>query len=105
MEVLVLKSLMTQGAAIHSQRNAARKVRVRQRPCGTLATRRVPRGERPCRRGHVRLGPGLVDEHQASGTKPTLVLLPPGAATRDVGAILLGGAERVLWDGPLYPAA
>src|SRR6516164_2932573 len=41
---------MTQGAAIRSQRNAARKVNVRQRPCGSLAIRRVPRGERPWRR-------------------------------------------------------
>src|ERR1700730_657509 len=41
---------MTQGAAMRSQRNAARKVNVRQRPCGTLAIRRVPRGERPWRR-------------------------------------------------------
>ena len=38
---------MTQGATIRSQRNAARKVNVRQRPCGSLAIRRVPRGERP----------------------------------------------------------
>src|SRR5262245_63771639 len=38
---------MTQGASIRSERSAARKVSVRQRPCGTLATRRVPRGARP----------------------------------------------------------
>src|SRR5215831_11056031 len=41
---------MTQGAAIRSQRKAARKVKVRQRPCGSLAIKRVPRGERPWRR-------------------------------------------------------
>src|SRR5262249_45293838 len=41
---------MTQGAAIRSQRKAARKVNVRQRPCGSLAIKRVPRGERPWRR-------------------------------------------------------
>src|SRR6516164_3932884 len=41
---------MTQGATIRSQRNAARKVNVRQRPCGSLAIRRVPRGECPWRR-------------------------------------------------------
>src|SRR3954468_223029 len=41
---------MTQGAVMRSQRKAARKVSVRQRPCGTLATRRVPRAQRPCRR-------------------------------------------------------
>src|SRR5262252_1062348 len=41
---------MTQGAAIRSQRNAARKVNVRQRPWGSLAIKRVPRGERPWRR-------------------------------------------------------
>src|SRR5215212_357294 len=41
---------MTQGAAIRSERNAARKVSVRQRPCGTLATSRCPRTQRPWRR-------------------------------------------------------
>src|SRR5262249_58600562 len=35
---------MTQGAAIRSQRKAARKVNVRQRPCGSLAIKRLPRG-------------------------------------------------------------
>ena len=38
------------GAAIRSQRKAARKVKVRQRPCGSLAIKRVPRGARPWRR-------------------------------------------------------
>ena len=52
----------TQGAVMRSQRNAARKVRVRQRACGTLATRRVPRGASPMPPGHVGLGPSLVDE-------------------------------------------
>src|SRR5205085_5914468 len=41
---------MTHGASMRSQRNAARKVSVRQRPCGTLATSRRPRSERPWRR-------------------------------------------------------
>src|SRR5439155_12010713 len=41
---------MTQGASMRSQRSAAKKVSVRQRLCGTLATRRRPRSERPWRR-------------------------------------------------------
>ena len=43
--------------------------------------------------GHVGLGPGLVDEHQALGVKPVLMLLPPGAAPGDVGPILLAGVQ------------
>src|SRR5438067_9697884 len=39
---------MTHGASIRSERNAARKVSVRQRPCGTLATSLRPRAQRPC---------------------------------------------------------
>jgi len=69
---------MTQGAVMRSQRSAARKVRVRQRPC-------------PAR--HVGLGPSLVDEHQPPRVKPALMLLPPGATTGDVGAVLLAGAK------------
>src|SRR5437763_1037070 len=38
---------MTQGASIRSERRAARKVSVRQRPCGTFATSRSPRAQRP----------------------------------------------------------
>ena len=43
---------------------AARKVSVRQRPCGALATSRWPRGAQPLQRRHVGLGPGLVDEDE-----------------------------------------
>src|SRR2546421_11527838 len=39
---------MTHGASIRLERNAARKVSVRQRPCGTLATSLWPRAQRPC---------------------------------------------------------
>jgi len=38
---------MTQGAVRPSQRNAARKVRVRHLPKGALATRRWPLAHRP----------------------------------------------------------
>ena len=38
------------GAVMRSWRSAARKVSVRQRPCGTLATSRAPRRQRPWRR-------------------------------------------------------
>ncbi len=43
--------------------------------------------------GHVGLGPGLVDEDQAPGIKPALILLPPGAPSGDVGPILLAGVQ------------
>src|SRR3974390_3073793 len=97
---------MTQGAVIRSQRSAARKVSVRQRPCGTLATSRVPRAQRPWRggvfvlgpgpvaAGHVGLGPSLVEEDQAARIKPALMGLPPDPAAGDVGAILLAGVHR-----------
>ncbi len=40
----------TKGASIRSRRNAATKVRVRQRPCGALAKSLRPRGAQPRRR-------------------------------------------------------
>src|SRR5437879_3036101 len=47
----------------------------------------------PMAAGHVGLGPGLVDEHQATGIKPVLILLPPLPPAGHVGAILLGGEQ------------
>lgn len=47
---------------------------------------------RPAAQGsHVRLGPGLVDEHEAAGIRPVLELLPLLASPRHLGAQLLGG--------------
>lgn len=46
-------------------------------------------------RGHVRLGPCLVDEDQTAGVDPPLVPLPPGAAAAHVGAVLLLGKLRL----------
>jgi len=40
--------------------------------------------------GHVGLGPGLVDKDETGRIDFRLVPLPPGAAARDVRAILLG---------------
>ena len=42
---------------------------------------------------HVGLGPGLVGEDQASGINPVLILLPLGAPSGDVGAILFAGGQ------------
>jgi hypothetical protein len=42
---------------------------------------------------HVGLGPGLVDEDQASGIKPALIALPLGASASDVGSILFAGVQ------------
>ena len=50
-------------------------------------------GATPVPAGHVGLGPGLVDEHQALGIKPALMLLPPGAPAGDVDAILFAGVQ------------
>src|SRR4029077_5844387 len=43
--------------------------------------------------GHIGLGPGLVDEDQASRIKVPLVLLPLDAPAGDVGAVLLRGEQ------------
>ena len=52
-------------------------------------------------RGHVGLGPGLVDEHQAGGVDPVLIQNPLRPPARHVGTILLGGDQRLfLCDSP-----
>src|SRR6266516_2883933 len=53
-----------------------------------LTSRRPPMGA-----GHVGLGPGLVDEDQTRRIKSALILLPLRPAPRDVGTILLAGAQ------------
>src|SRR5712692_10900860 len=47
----------------------------------------------PMAAGHIGLGPGLVDEDQALGVKPALVLLPPDAPPGDVGTVLFAGVQ------------
>jgi hypothetical protein len=47
--------------------------------------------------GHIGLGPGLVEEHQAPGVKPALVRLPPRPPAGDVGAILLAGMQAFFY--------
>ena len=42
-------------------------------------------------RCHVGLGPGLVDEHEAPGIKPPLILLPLPAPPCHLGPELFGG--------------
>ena len=46
-------------------------------------------GTPAAQRRHVGLGPGLVDEHQAGGVDPPLILLPLLTPPGDVGTILL----------------
>jgi hypothetical protein len=58
-----------------------------------LGNQTAAAGTAPVPPGHVGLGPGLVDEDQASRVKPALMLLPPGAPSGDVGAILLAGVQ------------
>lgn len=45
-------------------------------------------------RRHVGLRPGLIDEDEASGIKPTLILLPLGSPARDLRPQLLDGEQR-----------
>jgi hypothetical protein len=45
--------------------------------------------------GHVRLRPGLVDEHQASGIEVGLRLEPGLAPLQDVRTVLLAGVRRL----------
>jgi hypothetical protein len=61
---------------MRSQRSAAKKVRVRQRPSGASAISRSPLSTRPWVRCHVGLCPGLVDEDQTGRIKPPLILFP-----------------------------
>jgi len=84
---------MTQGAAMQSQRSAARKVSVRRRPCGVFATSRSPLGARPWVRVMLVLAPGLVDEDQTGRIKPPLILFPLRPSPGDVGTILLAGVQ------------
>jgi hypothetical protein len=46
-------------------------------------------------RCHVGFGPGLVNEHQAGGIDPFPILGPLGTAAGNVGAVLLGGNQRL----------
>ena len=84
---------MTQGASMRSERSAARKVRVRQWPCGTLATSRLPRAQRPWVRVILVLAQ-VSSMKTRRGIKPTL-MLPSTALRRRAtsGAILLAGVQ------------
>jgi hypothetical protein len=46
-------------------------------------------------RCHIGLCPGLIDEHQPSGIDPILILGPLRPPASDIGAILLGGNQRL----------
>ena len=43
--------------------------------------------------GHVGLGPGLIQEHEATWIQLALPALPPAAAAHDVRPVLLGGHQ------------
>jgi hypothetical protein len=46
-------------------------------------------------RRHIGFGPGLIDEYQTGGVDPLPILDPLRPAAGDVGAILLGGNQRL----------
>ena len=50
-------------------------------------------GTAAMRAGHVGLGPGLIQEHEATRIKLALRALPPAPAPGDVRAVLLGGHQ------------
>jgi len=52
----------------------------------------APPGPAP-ERGHVGLGPGLVDEDQFTRIKPPLILLPLSPPPRDLRTVLLAGEQ------------
>ena len=54
-----------------------------------LGRQALPARTPATQRGHVGLGPGLVDEDQARWINPVLVLFPAHPAARDVRAVLL----------------
>jgi len=92
--------LKRQGASIRSTRSAARKVSVRQRPCGPLPISRWPRPPAP-QRGHVGLGPGFVDEHQALGIDRRLTGLPSPTSPGHVRPVLLSRERSFFEAEPL----
>ena len=71
------------------------KVMVFQRPWGTLAVRRWPRGAHPRSGSHIGLGPGLVDEDQPLGFDPVLILGPLRSPASDIGTILFTSNQRL----------
>ena len=50
--------------------------------------------------GHVRGGPGLVDEDEARGVEIELVVEPLLTSPQDVRPLLLGRVRGLLWNGP-----
>ncbi len=62
-------------------------------PMGPVRAQPLAPGAAAMTAGHVRLGPGLIQEHEAARIKLALCALPPAAALRDVRPILLGGHQ------------
>src|SRR3546814_4288817 len=58
---------------------------------GHLGVQPLALGRPAPERGHVGLGPGLVDEDEMPGIKPPLILAPLRAPPCDLGAQLFGG--------------
>ena len=56
-----------------------------------LGMKPLPTGGPATQRGHVGLGPGFINEHEAAGIKPPLILLPLSAPPCDLGSELFGG--------------
>ena len=63
----------------------------RPSPLRCLAMQRLTALSPAMPAGHVRLGPGLVDEHQTLGIDTVLIFLPPGPPSGDLRPILFAG--------------
>jgi hypothetical protein len=67
----------------------------RPAPMGHLRREALTAWAPATQRRHIGLGPGLVDEDEASGIDPILVGLPLLASPCDVGTIALAGDQRL----------
>ena len=60
---------------------------------GHLGREALPARAPAAQRRHIGLGPGLIDEDEASGIDPILISLPLLASPRHVGTIALAGDQ------------
>ena len=64
---------------------------------GHLGVEPLAFGRPAPQRSHVGLGPGLVDEDEATGIRPPLIFLPLLAPSSDLWSQLFGGKNAFFW--------
>ena len=77
-------------AVVAERRHEGQRVPV---PLGPGRAQPLAPGAAAMTAGHVRLGPGLIEEHEPARIQLALRALPLPAALRDVRPILLGGRQ------------